>query len=399
MKIRIAFVCQRYGSEVNGGSEQYCRQIAEKLSDEYDVTVYTTCALDYITWKDDYAPRTEQLNHVTVRRFRVRKTRNRYISALTARALRIIPSHSTKAEWRWIDLQGPYCPDLLNTLQEEAEQYQTVFFMTYLYYTAARGLMLNLPNAVLIPTVHDEPPVYFRCYDQAFGNARGFVWNTPEEKEFAYKRFPQIRNIPCVMAGIGIEESAADDNLLPAALKCCRYLVYAGRIAESKGCREMLDYFRQYRANNPGDLKLVLIGKSVMRIPEADDIINLGYVSDQEKITVMANAAALVLHSRYESLSMVVLESMELGRPVLVSAKCSVLKGHCERSKAGFCFNNYEEYERNLNLLLNDSESYLKMQSGGKRYVAENYRWERIIEQYKTMIALISNNTKGRNKA
>ena len=55
MREKIAFVNQRYGLEVNGGSELLCRQMAEKLSEIYDVEVITTCALDYVSWENHYA--------------------------------------------------------------------------------------------------------------------------------------------------------------------------------------------------------------------------------------------------------------------------------------------------------------------------------------------------------
>ena len=71
MKNKILFVVQRYGLEVNGGSEAYCRQIAEKLLDSYDVSVLTTCAEDYITWENKYSEGTEIINGVTVIRKKV----------------------------------------------------------------------------------------------------------------------------------------------------------------------------------------------------------------------------------------------------------------------------------------------------------------------------------------
>ena len=387
-KKKIAFICQRYGTDVNGGSEQYCRQIAEKLSSDYDVTVYTTCAKDYITWENHYPPGTEKINSVIVKRFSVERKRNRYVSALSARILHLFPHHSENAAWHWMDLQGPYCPTLISNLKEEADQYQTVFFMTYLYYTTAKGLMLDLPNAILIPTLHDEPPVWFKCYNSVFDKAKGFVWLTPEERDFAYKRFPQIRDRKSVLTGIGVEEPNGNttDALLPEAIRNTQYLLYVGRIAKSKGCDELFTYFRKYKSDHPGDLKLVLLGQPVMKLPNDPDIISLGFVSEDEKSIVMENAKALVLHSRYESLSMVVLESMMLGRPVLVTGNCEVLKGHCERSRAGLFFQDYRGYEEALTTILNDSTEYLKKQENGKKYVRKNYRWDVILSKYKQMI-------------
>ena len=73
--MRLAFVVQRYGLEVNGGAEVECRLLAERLSRHMSVEVLTTCAVDYHTWGNHYPPGLEMINGVPVRRFPVDRER------------------------------------------------------------------------------------------------------------------------------------------------------------------------------------------------------------------------------------------------------------------------------------------------------------------------------------
>lgn len=385
IKDRIAFVCQRYGLEVNGGAELHCRQLAEKLSAYYDVTVYTTCAQGYVTWANEYPAGEEDINGIHVKRFPVKRERDPEEFARISQKVFSNPRHTDRQEREWIDKQGPYCPELISTLQNDYRQYKRVLFMTYLYYLTAIGLPLGFQNAVLIPTVHDEPPVYLRFYDAVFAAAREIAWNTEEEKDFAERRFPCVVNTPGIIAGVGIDGPQGELPEIPESIRGRQYIVYAGRIEESKGCQELFEYFRRYRMNNPGDLKLVLMGKKVMEIPEDEDIVSLGFVTEEMKFSVMKNALALVLFSRFESLSMVVLESMMMRRPVLVTGHCAVLKAHCLKSNAGLYFENYPEFEGALNYLKAHPAVYSAMCTNGERYVRENYRWNVIVDKYRMM--------------
>ena len=72
---KIAIVNQRYGLEVNGGSELYTRQLAEKLTAVYEVDVITTKALDYSLWENYYEKDREVINGVNVLRFDVERLR------------------------------------------------------------------------------------------------------------------------------------------------------------------------------------------------------------------------------------------------------------------------------------------------------------------------------------
>jgi len=383
---KIAFVCQRYGLEVNGGSELYCRQVAERLASQYEVTVYTTCALDYTTWANHYPAGEETINGVRVKRYPVKKERVQERFDRISQKVFAPGGHTDRDEEKWIDEQGPYCPEVIKALKKEYGEYRVVFFETYLYYLTAVGMPMGFENAVLIPTTHDEAPVYLRHYDKVFNAAKGLVWLTPEERAFARKRFPSVTEKPETLTGIGMDMPEGDLPEIPEALRGQKYLVYAGRIDQSKGCGEMFEFFRKYKEKNGGELKLALMGKPVMEVPEDPDIIPLGFVSDEMKLAVMRDAWALVLCSRFESLSMVVLESMMMGRPVLVTGHSAVLKGHCERSRAGLWFENYEEFAECIRWLAKHPKGYEQMRANGRRYVRKNYTWDVIVNKYKILI-------------
>ncbi len=382
---KIAFVCQRYGLEVNGGAELLCRLIAERLTAEFDVTVYTTCATDYISWANVYPCGEEILNDVHVIRFPVARERNRKAFGLFSRLVLYNPLHLSSLEGKWIDLQGPYCPEIVAALTRDHEGYRAILFMTYLYYTTVRGMYPGLKNAFLIPTVHDEPTVYLKVFDQLFRRAGGFVWNSPEERAFALKRFPFIAGKPEILAGVGLEVPASLP-LLPDCLNGSEYLLYSGRIDAHKGCDRLFEYFQRYKREYPGNLRLVLTGKGTCPVPKDPGIISLGFVEENVKYTVMAGALAFVLFSPFESLSMVVLESMAVGRPVIVNGDCAVLRGHCERSGAGLAFSDYDSFVAAVEKLRAGGPEYQEMCENGKKYVADNYQWDRIIGQYRKLI-------------
>lgn len=48
-KENIAFVVVRYGLNINGGAEYHCRMLAERLTNDYNVEVLTTCVDNYRT--------------------------------------------------------------------------------------------------------------------------------------------------------------------------------------------------------------------------------------------------------------------------------------------------------------------------------------------------------------
>lgn len=370
---KIAMINQRYGLEVNGGSEYYTRLIAEHLQEQYEIEVLTTKAVDYVTWENYYTESVENINGITVRRFPVEHTRDmRKFGEVYTKLLQ--NHHRTAAEEKaWLEEQGPYSPELIQYIEEHADDYDLFVFVTYLYYSTCAGIRKVWDKAVLIPTAHDEPCVYLNIYKDVFTKCKAIVYLTDEERAFVHQQFHN-ENIPNIVTAVGIDMPQVD--MSKQKFTESPYIIYVGRIDESKGCNVLFKYFLEYKKRNPGNLKLVLMGKAVLDIPEHEDIISLGFVSEEEKFAGINNALALILPSHFESLSISVLEALQVETPVIVNGGCDVLKGHCVKSNAGLYYENYWEFEGCLNYILFHEEERSVMAKNGKKYVDNNFTWD-----------------------
>ena len=385
---KVAFVVQRYGAEVNGGAETLARQMAEHLNKEYDVSVLTTKALDYITWEDYYKEDYEVINQVRVRRFPVDKPRN--IKEFSRLCKKVLDNekHTLAMEEEWFDKQGPYSPGLIQYIKDNKDNYDVFIFMTYLYYTTVKGLPAVKDKAVLIPTAHDEAPVYLKTFREIFNMPRGIFYLTHEECEFTQKLFNNsniINNNGYGGSGIEIPDSVNAD-FIKDKYGIEDYIVYAGRIDVSKGCKELFKYFKKYKRHNKNNLKLVLIGKEVMRVPHNSNIISLGFVSEEDKFNGIKGSKALILPSKFESLSISVLEAMTLSKPVVVNGICDVLRGHCTKSNGGLFYKNYFEFEGCLNYMLTHEAEYEVMCKNARKYVEDYFQWDDIMKKFDKVI-------------
>jgi glycosyltransferase involved in cell wall biosynthesis len=379
--LKIVFVVQRYGLEVNGGAEFHCRLVAEHMSKYFDVEVLTTCAIDYMTWKNEYPPGIENLNGVCVRRFPVDYERD--IPKFSKFSEKIFGNiHTYEDEIEWMKLQGPYSTKLLNYIKNNKDNYTYFIFFTYLYCTTFFGLPLVKEKALLVPTAHDEPPIYLSIFKSIFKNSKRFIYNTEEEKNFISSQF-QVANIPSDVVGVGIDiPSKIDAVSFVQKYTVDNFIIYVGRVDESKGCKELFDYFIRYKKEKKSSIKLVLLGKTMMKVPEHPDILSLGFVSEQEKFNGIKSAKLLIMPSKYESLSMVLLEAWLCNTAVLVNGKCDVLKGQCIRGNAGLYFESYDEFEGCLDFLLSDDEVRNTLGKNGMKFVLQNYSWESIEKRY-----------------
>ena len=357
--MRLAFVVQRYGLEVNGGAEVECRQLAERMARHMQVEVLTTCAQDYHTWRNAYPAGRDEINGVPVHRFLVDRERKMDEFKCFTDELMSRP-RSFADEMHWMELQGPMSSGLLRYLKINESRHDLFFFMTYLYASNFFGLQIVPHKSMLLAMAHDDPWIQFGIFRSLFHLPRAFVFNTVEEQRLIHRLFKN-EYIPGQVLSSGIDTArlaAVAANLSSSIFQQearlvpeDEYVIFVGRVDPSKGCDQLFEYFLRYKRETASAIKLVLIGRPTMSIPDHPDIVPLGFVRE-EPYPWMARAWALILPSVFESLSLVVLESMGMGVPVLVDGRCDVARGHCQRSNGGLYYYSYEEFAAALSLLL-----------------------------------------------
>lgn len=420
--MKIAFIVQRYGAEILGGSEYHCRLIAERLAERHDVEVLTTCARDYVTWKNEYPEGTDRIRGVTVRRFANSQMRdiaafNRYSDWIFTNA------HTREDELEWLRRQGPWSPALMEYLKRQASSYDALIFFTYLYAPTVLGAGIAPGRSILVPTAHDEPAIHLGIYRELFAQPVAIAYNTEVERRFLTSTF-QIRAVAEETVGCGVDlpstdaperpdepenplrESDAearryDDYQPPIAHLAQRgarfrrrhrlhgpFLLYGGRIDPGKGCEELIEYFNTY-VGGGGDASLVLMGVKLMKLPDEPFIRFAGLLSERERLEALEAATVVAVPSPYESLSLLALEAMAVGTPILANARSEVLVDHCLKSNAGLFYADRDEFVEALRLLMSDARLRAAMGQNGREYVQKNYRWDVILAKYDRLLAKV----------
>lgn len=383
---RLAVVVQRYGEQITGGSESLARAVATRLALEDEVTVFTTCAIDYVTWRNTLPPGESMIEGVRVVRYAVQGERDLHsFNRLSDDLYERTPTREEELEW--LRQQGPYVPELPAALVQDASRFDAVIFFTYLYYPTWAGLHTASQRSLLVPTTHDEPPLRFSIFREMFDLPKAFAFLTPPEESLVRSRF-DLKGRPSVVAGIGVDLDEPTD--VPAFRRRYGldrpYVLYAGRIDAGKGCADLVDFFARYTDTFAPAPDLVLMGSLAMDLPQRSDVRYLGFVSEAEKRSAMAGAEVVICPSPFESLSIVLLEALSYRVPVLVNRRSAVLEDHVLRSRAGLYYDGGDDFVEALHRLRTDPALRAAMGASGRRYVENEYAWPAVLGRYRGLI-------------
>jgi glycosyltransferase involved in cell wall biosynthesis len=383
--MKIGIVVQRYGADINGGAELHARYIAEHLGKHVQVEVLTTCASDYITWRNALSAGTEVVHGVNVRRFPVARERDpEDFSRHSDRVFKA--AHAFRDELAWLEAEGPTSPALVEHIRTHQADFDFFIFFSFRYYHAFHGIRTVPSKSILVPTAERDGALGLAMFAPVFRGVRGLMYNSFEERALI-RGVAHNTEVPGVVVGVGSEIPQHSNAMRFRQKFDLRepFAIYIGRIDENKGCAELFQHFQKYTRTFAEGVHLVLIGNPIIPIPQHPRIHHLGFVDDQDKYDALAAASLLIMPSYFESLSMVALEAWAMGKPVLANGRCDVLKGQCIRSNGGLYYDNFAEFLETLRAIEFTPSLSAALGRNGRAYFNQHYSWPIIEKKYLDM--------------
>jgi len=390
---RFTFVTPWYG-HFAGGAEVAARTLAEQLARRgFDVEVLTTCCRAPFDnwWRNTLSVGAEQLHGVTVRRFPVNTDGEDRYHAMNARLIE--RKELSPTEQRQFVTHTINSDALVNHVRVHSVG-RVVVGLPFTQGLVDAACHAAAGRFVLLPCLHDEPQAFWETTAEMFAAASGHCFLSEAEKSLAIRLFGNRlgrKLVEAPVAGVGCElpsgleptldnQTALDDVRRRYQLPE-RYVVYVGRKDPGKNLNEVIRYMREHRAAGGREELLFLGGGDASLVPQESGFRDLGFLPEQDKYLVMAQAAGLVNLSVNESFSIVVMEAWLTGIPVIVSARSPVTSGHCRRSGGGAAVGASEEFHAVLKIWEHESARQ-RMAKAGRQFVRREYAWDAVIDRF-----------------
>ena len=405
--MRVAFIIPWYGRDISGGAETVCRNSALRLRGAgLEVEVLTTCVRDFFAdWsKDYYRPGEYKDEGLTVRRFPVRPRDTALFDSLNTKLLAAAACTLLQANGNHLSPLQPEeeaaflreminSPALYDFLGEFGSSYDVLVFLPYMFGTTYFGSQVCPSRSLLIPCLHNESYAYMHAFRQMFSKVAAIACLSAAEERLARLLYGSLPRTFVVGAGMEADFSMSAERFRSTFRIDSPFILYAGRKDAGKNVPMLIEYFDHYLARCSGrsDLRLVLIGGGPSLAPRhiGGHVIDLGFVSRQQKLDAFAAAHVTCQPSTNESFSLVLMESLLAETPVLVHAECPVTVELCQDGRCGLYFADRDEFAGCLDFFLSHPEAAARMGQNGRRYVVQESSWDKVLPRYLHLFAQI----------
>ncbi|MGQ8367327.1 glycosyltransferase family 4 protein [Glaciecola sp. 1036] len=177
------------------------------------------------------------------------------------------------------------------------------------------------------------------------------------------------------------------------------YLLYVGKLEARKNIATMLEAFHHYKQQTKSEHKLVLAGRrfwdlhgideTISRLKLENDVIELGYVSDEDLISLYSAADLFLFPTLWEGFGFPVLEAMSCGLPVItsnISCLPEIANGAAELVDPY----SYESISSAINTITSNKQRRDEMITLGYQR-AEEFTWEATAKETIKVYDLIRN--------
>jgi len=382
--MRAVLVIARYGGEIVGGAESHVREFAQRLAEAgHQVSVLTTCVRDHFSWENAYPPGVTVERGVRVERFLVSPRDHAIMRRLQPAidAGLTLPDHLQR---EWVR-NGGYTQALLARIDEIADSVDVFLFTQYLYGPTVFGALLHPGRSLVMPLLHDEPTARFACVGEVLSSVAGLVFNTAAERDLAARLWGPLPPNRVVGAGFDIPPPPNVAAFRRRHRLQGELVAYAGRREMAKNFPLVAESVTAYNLalSADGRVTLLALGGGNIDLPRRarEHVVDLGFLSQEEKLAALASSLVVANLSRFESLSFVIMEAWSVGVPVIVHADCAVTRRACEESGGGLWIRSVEEFAGALDRLRADRDLRDRMGQAGRRFVAERYSWSAVIKR------------------
>jgi glycosyltransferase involved in cell wall biosynthesis len=246
---------------------------------------------------------------------------------------------------------------------------------------------------------HVAKRMYLRLFENSnFKRALFTAYHSDKEKRESY-----VLSTRTQIVSIGVDRDLIHHTLKKGLfvqqhikLKDRFVLSYLGRLAPGKGLDLLLTTLRALR-DASYNVSLILIGgdergyqnvllKKIERLQLKNDVIFTGLLSGEEKFTALADTDVFVLPSRSEGTSIVTLEAMALGLPVVISDRVGLAEDVLEH-QCGLVISYEQQALTNALLEMIKRDDRMDMGKRAADYVRQTYDWSLIAQSLLDKIA------------
>jgi glycosyltransferase involved in cell wall biosynthesis len=203
-----------------------------------------------------------------------------------------------------------------------------VFHFSDWMYPPQRGGVRATTIHDLVPLRHPEwvHPQTYRMHSRKYAHAAATCDVIVVNSEFTAGEVVELLGFPrdriCV-AHPGIHPAFGADG--PSRDLGGRYVLTVATLERRKNLETLLEAMRLVKRRHP-ELRLALAGAPGWQAPslDAEDVLPLGYVDDDELASLYRGATVFVYPSRFEGFGIPIVEAMACGTPVVASAHPSL---------------------------------------------------------------------------